>query len=73
MQKNDPMKNVYAPLVFARNLAAKRGVEDGTASSRLEGRAFAKIFSETPGLLNSSFRAADVDLIFAKVRKGSFY
>lgn len=38
-------------------------------SFRLEGRAFNKLFASTPGVFSSSFRATDVDLVFARVSR----
>lgn len=59
----DPLSSL-----FPRKLAAKRSGNDGAVSYRLEGRAFVKLFSATPRLLSSSFRATDIDLVFARVR-----
>ncbi|CAM9227337.1 unnamed protein product, partial [Laminaria digitata] len=51
-----------------RKLAVKRSGETGSRSFRLEGRAFTKLLAGVPGLCTSSFRATDIDLIFARVK-----
>lgn len=52
-----------------RKIAVKRSSGgEGSGSFRLEGRAFNKLFASTPGVFSSSFRATDVDLVFARVR-----
>lgn len=40
---------------------------EGSETFRLEGRAFNRLFASTPGVFSASFRATDVDLVFARV------
>lgn len=51
----------------ARKIAVKRSGEGGSGAFRLEGRAFNKLFANTPGVFSSLFHATDVDLVFARV------
>eukprot|EP00752_Nemacystus_decipiens_P002143 g2042.t1 len=52
-----------------RKIAVKRSSgREGSESFRLEGRAFNKLFASTPGAFSASFRATDVDLVFARVK-----